>query len=119
MPAEADLAGQVIDRQLPGGAGKGQQGIAQHQRAQAQVCGGQRQRVERGGLGRIAEPIAGAQQHMAHGIAHAGIEHGRNRDLHRLLQEITLRRFRHQLDQGVAAVAGHGHQSLLRRWLVG
>ena len=43
---------------------------------------------------------------MAHGIAHAGIEHGRNRDLHRLLQEITLRRFRHQLDQGVAAVAG-------------
>src|SRR3546814_12746586 len=51
VPAEADLAGHVIDRQLPGGAGKGQQGIAQHQRTQAQVCGGQRQRSEerRGG----------------------------------------------------------------------
>src|SRR3546814_5784066 len=69
----------------------------------------------------IAEPIAGAQQDVAHGIAHAGIEHGRNRDFHRLLQEITLRRFRYQLDQGVAAVAGHRNQPLVhhRSYLVG
>src|SRR3546814_7491852 len=40
VPAEADLAGHVIDRQLPGGAGKGRQGIAQRPRTQAQVCGG-------------------------------------------------------------------------------
>src|SRR3546814_19577748 len=55
VPAEADLAGHVIDRQLPGGAGQGQQGIAQPQRTQAQVCGGTRQREEGGGLGRSAE----------------------------------------------------------------
>ena len=62
--------------------------------------------VERGSLGRIAEPVA--RRRNAHGAWHVRWHQAWKRESrpHRLLQrDRTLRGLRHQLDRGVAAVA--------------
>ena len=80
------------------------------------MCGRQRKRVQHRGICGLAKSIARAHQDVAHGVADARIELGRNEDLNDLLHQVTLCRFRHQLDQRVATIAHDGNGFLHLLW---
>ncbi|EXF96307.1 hypothetical protein HK44_021360 [Pseudomonas fluorescens HK44] len=78
------------------------------------MCRRQRKPIERISRRVVAESIARSQEYVVHGIAHARIEHGRNRDLNDLLEQIALREFRYQFDEGVASISNNGHELVFR-----
>ncbi|KEH13468.1 hypothetical protein GY15_13560 [Delftia sp. 670] len=68
---EAHLPLAVVDLQIPGGAGQGQERVAQQDRAEPVVSRRQRQGQQIGGL-LIAQPVAGTQDEVPEGIPDGG-----------------------------------------------
>src|SRR5690606_33891810 len=104
-PAEAHPAFAVIDVQIPGGTGQGQQGIAQQQRAEVVVRRRQWERVQRVGITPAAKLVARTQQDVAQRVADAGMQRVGYDHVDHLQQQVVLGGRRGEFHEGVAAVA--------------